>query len=127
MSKKDNPTDFVKVNGLKVEAVIGVFDWERVITQPLVIDVTMATDIREAASSDDIDHAINYKAVCDDITQWCQQAKAMLIETLAELIAQNVLQKYATTQVTVTVAKPTAIKEADYVAVQITRTAKTAE
>lgn len=122
MSESLKNTDFVKVKGLKVKAVIGVFDWEREVEQPLLIDVSMATDISKAGKSDDIKDAINYKEVCDDITELCQQTKAMLIERLAELIAEHILTKYNTTQVEVSVAKPTAIKEADAVAVQIIRT-----
>ena len=123
MNKPQGSTDFVKIKGLKVNAVIGVFDWERAIEQPLLIDVSMATDISEAGKSDDINDAINYKEVCDDITELCQQTKALLIERLAELIAVHILSKYNTTQVEVSVAKPTAIKAAEAVAVQITRTA----
>ncbi|MCC3307701.1 dihydroneopterin aldolase [Psychrobacter sanguinis] len=125
MNKPQGNTDFVKIKGLKVNAVIGVFDWERAIEQPLLIDVTMATDISKAGKSDDINDAINYKEVCDDITELCQQTKALLIERLAELIAAHILSKYNTTQVEVSVAKPTAISAAEAVAVQITRTATT--
>mgnify|MGYP003608210156 FL=1 len=125
MNKPQGSTDFVKIKGLKVNAVIGVFDWERAIEQPLLIDVSMATDISEAGRSDDINDAINYKEVCDDITELCQQTKALLIERLAELIAAHILSKYNTTQVEVSVAKPTAISAAEAVAVQITRTATT--
>ena len=125
MNKPQGNTDFVKIKGLKVNAVIGVFDWERAIEQPLLIDVSMATDISEAGKSDDINDAINYKEVCDDITELCQQTKALLIERLAELIAAHILSKYNTTQVEVSVAKPTAISAAEAVAVQITRTATT--
>lgn len=125
MNKPQGSTDFVKIKGLKVNAVIGVFDWERAIEQPLLIDVSMATDISEAGKSDDINDAINYKEVCDDITELCQQTKALLIERLAELIAAHILSKYNTIQVEVSVAKPTAIKAAEAVAVQITRTATT--
>ena len=125
MNKPQGNTDFVKIKGLKVNAVIGVFDWERAIEQPLLIDVTMATDISKAGKSDDINDAINYKEVCDDITELCQQTKALLIERLAELIAAHILSKYNTTQVEVSVAKPTAISAAEAVTVQITRTATT--
>ena len=121
MNKPATASDFVKIKGLKVNAVIGVFDWERAIEQPLIIDVTMATDISQAAKSDDIKDAVNYKSVCDDITELCQQTKALLIERLAELIAEHILTKYNTDQVEVSVAKPTAIKEADAVAVEIVR------
>ena len=125
MNKPQGSTDFVKIKGLEVNAVIGVFDWERAIEQPLLIDVCMTTDISEAGKSDDINDAINYKEVCDDITELCQQTKALLIERLAELIAAHILSKYNTTQVEVSVAKPTAISAAEAVAVQITRTATT--
>lgn len=117
-------SDVVFVKGLKVEAVIGVYDWERAITQPLLIDITLETDISQAASSDDVNYALNYKAVCDDVSVWCQELKAKLLEHLAEQIANKLLANYACHKVTLSVAKPTAIKSADAVGVQITRHAQ---
>ncbi|AMT96785.1 MULTISPECIES: dihydroneopterin aldolase [Psychrobacter] len=117
-------SDVVFVKGLKVEAVIGVYEWERVITQPLLIDIALETDISRAAVSDDVSDALNYKAVCDDVSAWCQALKAQLLEHLVGQIADNLLAKYATHKVTLSIAKPTAIKPADAVGVQITRYAK---
>ena len=117
-------SDVVFVKGLKVEAVIGVYDWERAITQPLLIDIVLETDISRAAVSDDVDDALNYKAVCDDVSEWCQDIKAKLLEHLAGQIADKLLEKYACHKVTLSIAKPTAIKQADAVGVQITRHAK---
>ena len=117
-------SDVVFVKGLKVEAVIGVYEWERAITQPLLIDIALETDISRAAVSDDVDDAVNYKAVCDDVSEWCQAIKAKLLEHLAGQIADKLLAKYAVHQVTLSIAKPTAIKQADAVGVQITRHAK---
>ena len=65
-------SDVVFVKGLTVEAVIGVYAWERAITQPLLIDIALETDISRAAISDDVNDALNYKAVCDDVSAWCQ-------------------------------------------------------
>ncbi|MBE0406467.1 dihydroneopterin aldolase [Psychrobacter sp. AOP22-C1-22] len=120
-------SDVVFVKGLKVEAVIGVYEWERAITQPLLIDIALETDIRKAAISDDVGDALNYKAVCDDVTDWCQTIKAQLLEHLAGEIVDKLLAKYACHQVTLSVAKPTAIKQADAVGVQITRSAKASD
>ena len=116
-------SDVVFVKGLEVKAVIGVYDWERAITQPLRIDIALETDISKAAASDDVVDALNYKAVCDDVTEWCQSIQAQLIEHLAEAIAQNLLAGYPCTKVTLSIAKPTAIGAADAVGVQITRRA----
>lgn len=116
-------TDVVFVRGLKVEAVIGVYGWERAITQPLSIDIVLETDISKAAASDNVKDALNYKAVCDDVSDWCQALKAELLEHLAEHLAEQLLARYPCQKVTLSVAKPTAIKAADAVGVQITRVA----
>lgn len=120
-------SDVVFVKGLKVEAVIGVYDWERAITQPLLIDMALETDISHAAVSDDVKDALNYKAVCDDVSLWCQEIQAKLLEHLAEQIAEKVLAHYSCHKVTLIIAKPTAIQEANAVGVQITRCAKAIE
>ena len=114
-------SDVVFVKGLKVEAVIGVYEWERAITQPLLIDIALETDISAAAVSDDVDDALNYKAVCDDVSEWCKEIKAKLLEHLAGQIADKLLTKYACHKITLSIAKPTAIAQADAVGVQITR------
>lgn len=119
-------SDVVFVKGLKVEAVIGVYDWERVITQPLLIDIALETDISRAAVSDDVSDALNYKEVCDDVSAWCQAIKAQLLEHLAGQIADKLLEKYSCHKITLSIAKPTAIEQADAVGVQITCYAKSA-
>lgn len=116
-------SDVVFVKGLKVEAVIGVYAWERAITQPLLIDIALETDISSAAASDHVDDALNYKAVCDDVSAWCKASKAELLEHLAGQIADKLLANYACHKVTLSIAKPTAIRQADAVGVQITRVA----
>lgn len=117
-------SDVVFVKGLKVEAVIGVYAWERAITQPLLIDIALETDISRAAASDDVNDALNYKAVCDDVSSLCQEVQAQLLEHLAEKVATMLLTDYACHKVTLSIAKPTAITQADGVGVQITRYAK---
>jgi len=120
-------SDVVFVKGLTVEAVIGVYAWERAITQPLLIDIALETDISRAAISDDVNDALNYKAVCDDVSAWCQAIKAQLLEHLAGQIADKLLAKYSCHKITLSIAKPTAIKQADAVGVQITRYAMVTE
>lgn len=119
-------SDVVFVKGLKVEAVIGVYEWERAITQPLLIDIALETDISDAAVSDDVSDALSYKEVCDDVSEWCKEIQAKLLEHLAGKIADKLLAKYNCQKVTLSIAKPTAIKQADAVGVQITRYANTA-
>ena len=49
--------DIVFVQGLKIDTVIGIYDWERKIRQEIVLDIEMSSNITAAASSDHIDQA----------------------------------------------------------------------
>ena len=118
--------DKVIIEGLRVEAVIGVFNWERQILQPILVDLELGCDISRAAETDHIDDAVNYKAVCDEVSQLIIDTKAQLIERLAELIAQHILTGYKTVQqIKVTVRKPTAIATTTAVGITIERTRDT--
>ncbi|MFL1731626.1 dihydroneopterin aldolase [Moraxella oculi] len=114
-------SDYVFIQGFKVETVIGVYDWERAIKQVLIIDAKIGCDIREAAKTDDVVHAVNYKTVCEDIERICQQMQAKLLESLAQSICQHVLDHYACTSIALTIHKPNAIKQAQSVGVSIER------
>ena len=55
--------DKIFLNELKIDAVIGIWDWERKIRQTIVIDLEMAADIAKAAATDQVEDTLNYKAV----------------------------------------------------------------
>ena len=71
--------------------------------------------------SDDVSDALSYKEVCDDVSVWCQAIQAKLLEHLAGQISDKLFAKYDCQKITLSIAKPTAIAQADAVGVQITR------
>lgn len=114
--------DNVLIEGLQVSAVIGVFEWERQIRQPLVIDVALSVDLRPAAATDDLTYAVNYKSVADRIIAVTEQLQPKLIETLIEHLAAMILQEFSLVHaVALTVRKPLALHHVDAVAVSIKR------
>lgn len=114
--------DTVFIEGLRVNAVIGVFEWERQITQPVVIDLELRSDISKAASSDAINDAVNYKAVADEVTALVIDLKSQLIERLADAVARHILQHYlSVVSIKVTVRKPMAVPNTSAVGVSIER------
>ena len=114
--------DKVIIEGLQVDAVIGVFDWERQILQPLIVDLELGCDICRAAQTDNIEDAVNYKAVCDLVSELIIDTKAQLIERLAVLICNKILAEYSAVQhIKVTVRKPTAITNTTAVGICIER------
>jgi dihydroneopterin aldolase len=99
-------TDIVSIRGLTVNAVIGVYDWEREITQELVVTIDMAADTRKAALSEDIADALDYSAVASTATAVLRDGKFQLIETAAERIAEAILVRYGIPWIRVELVKP---------------------
>jgi 7,8-dihydroneopterin aldolase/epimerase/oxygenase len=74
--------------------VIGIFDWERRVTQAVSIDLDMSADVARAAASDDIADALNYKDVAKRIASFTADSRFRLVETLAERIAGIVREEF---------------------------------
>ncbi len=89
--------DIIFIQGLKIDTVIGIYDWERKIRQNIVLDIEMSTDIRAASKTDHIDQALDYKAVSKRLIDFVQNSEYQLVETLAEKITQIVLQEFKVT------------------------------
>ena len=113
--------DIIFLHDLRVETVIGIWEWERKIRQTISIDLEMATDIRKAAASDKVDDTLNYKAVAKSLQQFVGDSSFQLVETLAENIAAIVINEFDVPWVKVRVNKPGAIRGARDVGVLIER------
>lgn len=113
--------DTIFLRDLKVETIVGVWDWERKIRQTISIDLEMAADIRRAAASDSLDDTLNYKLVAKRVQQFVAESSFQLVETLAEKIAELVLNDFDVPWVEVSVNKPGAIRGARDVGVRIRR------
>ncbi len=111
----------VYLRDLRVETIIGIFDWERTTRQVVGIDLEMAADVARAAASDSIDDALDYKAISKRLIDAVSSSSFRLIETLAEEVARIVRQEFGVSWVKVTVAKPGAIRGARDVGVIIER------
>lgn len=113
--------DCIFINGLTVDAIIGVYEWEQAITQPLVFDVQIFSSQHLASHSDSIHDAINYKTVCERIAEISKTSQVALLERLAKLVSDMILKEFDADTVVVTIHKPTAIKNTSSVGVQISR------
>lgn len=119
-------TDSVFIRDLRVETVVGIFDWERRIRQTISLDLDMSADIRHAARSDRIEDTLDYKAVAKRVTQFVSAAQCQLVETLAEQIAGLILKEFRVTHVKVVLHKPGAVSGSKSVGVSIERDATSA-
>ena len=119
--------DIIFLHDLRVDTVIGIWDWERRIRQTVVIDLDMAADIRRAAQTDKVDDTLNYKLVAKRVQQFVAESEFELVETLAERIAEIITGEFNVSWVRVRVSKPGAIRGARDVGVLIERERTTNE
>jgi dihydroneopterin aldolase len=113
--------DKVYIKNLKVEAIIGIFEWEREVKQIISVDIEMDFDHKKAARSDDIKDALDYKKVGKIVTAYVKKSKFKLVERLAEKIAQIILKEFPISSLTLSVTKPGAMRGSESVGIRITR------
>lgn len=113
--------DRIFVTDLRVEAIVGIWDWERAMAQTVSIDLEMAWDIRPAADTDDIDATLDYRAVSKRVAAFVQESQFKLIETMAEQIAALIQSEFGVTWLRVTIRKPSAVRGSRDVGVRIER------
>jgi dihydroneopterin aldolase len=120
MNNEHHP-DTIFLRDMRVDTVIGIWDWERKIRQTVSIDLEMGADIARAASTDSIDDTLNYKKVAKRVQQFVSDSDFQLVETMAQKIAELILDEFDIPWVNVSVNKPGAIRGARDVGVRIRR------
>lgn len=120
---QNNQLDKIFIQGLSVETVIGVYDWEKQIKQPLVFDLELTTDLAKAAQSDNIKDTVCYKTISDEIITLSVSTQFELLESLAERVCQQILTEHpAVSAVRLKLHKPKAVPKAQSVGLEIYRT-----
>lgn len=113
--------DLLFIRELRVETIIGVFDWEKRNRQTLIIDVEMAVDIGKATASDDLQDTLDYKAVADRLTDYMEHNHFNLVESLAEGLAGVLQNEFGVGWLRLRIAKPGPLSNARDVGVVIER------
>ncbi|HET7932412.1 MAG TPA: dihydroneopterin aldolase [Rhodanobacteraceae bacterium] len=117
--------DVVFIEGLSIETVIGIYDWERRIRQPVVLDIEMGFDNTRPAASDAIGDTLDYKAISKRLIGFVEAASFQLVETLAERCAAILREEFGVAWVRLKLSKPGAVRGAKAVGVVVERGAKT--
>lgn len=113
--------DIIYLKDLRIDTVIGIYDWERQTRQTIILDIEMATDIAKAARTDHIDDTLNYKAVAKRIMTFVGESEFQLVETLAEKIAEILLDEFDITWLKLSLNKQGAVRGVRDVGVIIER------
>ena len=113
--------DIIYLHDLKVDCIIGIWEWERRTTQRLTIHLDMAVDIKRAAASDSITDTLDYKSVAKAVRELVSSSQFQLVETLTEKIAELIMAEFKVPWVRVKLNKKGAIRGASDVGVILER------
>lgn len=113
--------DIIFLGGLEVEAIIGIYDWERITKQTVILDIEMAFDIQKAAETDDIQYTLDYKTVSHRIVSFVEASQFFLVEKLISEIADIIRNEFSVPWVKITLNKKGAISGASDVGIIIER------
>jgi dihydroneopterin aldolase len=109
--------DKIFLDELRIETIIGIWEWERKIRQTIIIDLEMSADIARAAATDDVADTLNYKSVAKRLQSFVGESSFQLAERIAAIIRDE----FDVAWVKVTVHKPGAIRGSKDVGVIIER------
>jgi dihydroneopterin aldolase len=113
--------DLVFIEDLRIDTVIGIYDWERRTRQTIALDVEMGFDNRKPAASDAIEDTLDYKAVSKRLIAFVEGSSFQLVETLAERCAALILEEFGVPWIRLKLSKPGAVRGARAVGVVIER------
>ena len=117
--------DRVFIEALEIDCVIGIYDWERKIRQPIVLDIEMGFDNRKPAASDDIADTLDYKAISKRLIQFVGDSSFGLVEALAENCCRIIIEEFGVAQVRLKLSKPGAVRGSKAVGVILERARET--
>ena len=99
-------TDKIMLKGLAFYGNHGVSPHEKALGQRFIVDVTLECDTRAAGLSDDLTDAVDYVPAYEIVKAVMEGESKNLIESVAEDIAGQILEKLNVGAVSVTIKKP---------------------
>lgn len=114
--------DKVIIKDLVARGIIGVNDWEREKPQEILINITVFTDTRRAAKSDDLADCVDYRALAKKAQAHAETAARLTVEALANDLADICLGEKGVERAIVRVEKPGAVRFSKSVGVEVERT-----
>lgn len=114
----------IHIKNLRLRTIIGIEEQERNHKQDIVINVKIETNIDQAAKSDDINDACNYKTITKNIIDFVEKSDYFLLEKLVDQLLKLIMQDNKVLAATVEIDKPTALRFSDSVSLKQTATRK---
>ena len=111
--KKHDIVATLFIKNLRVTCIIGADKYEREHEQEICMQLFLWTDIAKASRSDNLEDALDYRAIYDEVVGRVEHAKFYLVESLAYEVAKICLQHPLTRKAKVIIEKVGALEKAE--------------
>jgi dihydroneopterin aldolase/2-amino-4-hydroxy-6-hydroxymethyldihydropteridine diphosphokinase len=117
--------DRITIEGIVVSTLVGALPHEREIRQPIRVDLELRVDLHDAGRSDELADTVHYGEVASRVVETMQESKDVLLERLADRVAEVVVgfERVEQVEVTVTKLRPPVPENLQHTAVRIQRSA----
>ena len=117
--------DIIFITDLRLDLLIGVYEWERKVPQTVQLDLEIGLPGRKAAVSDRLADTLDYAAIVARIEASLRVNHFSLLEKLTEHVAQLLIRDFGTPWVKVSVTKLAPLRNVKRLGVTIERGTKT--
>ncbi len=117
--------DAIFISELKIETLIGIYDWEKTMPQTIQLDLEVGLPDGRVAGSDKIDDTIDYSTIVGRIEQLFEQKRFYLLESAGEAIADAIMREFKAPWVRVGIAKLAPLRNVKRLGVTIERGRRT--
>jgi len=113
--------DVVYIDALKVETLIGVYEFERNEKQVLFLDLELEFDCTKAGKTDDLQYALDYDRLSKIIREWSSAQTFELLEAFGENLCLLINQQFQIFRIKLGINKPAAVDGCSAVGIRIER------
>jgi len=113
--------DRIIISDLRARCIIGINEEERREKQDVSVTISIYADLKKPGQTDRLEDAIDYRAIKKRVLSLIEESRFFLLEALAEAVATACLATPEVTRVHVRVDKPSALRFAKTVGVEIMR------
>lgn len=115
--------DWILIEGLEFDAIIGIYPHERAAVQPVQFDLKLAVArVDSSIVADDINATVDYQRVCEAVMSITQTGAFQLVETLAQAITDGLFVRFSMIEhIECRILKPLALPYARGVGIALSR------
>ncbi len=113
--------DRLFVHELRVDTLVGIYDWETRVKQTLVFDIEVCARLERAGLTDELADTIDYGVLAGRIVEWVGAARWNLLEHLAESVVGRIFDEFRPAGVRMRITKLGAVPAARAVGIEIVR------